>query len=173
MLKSEMHPRMSRAPMIPASAAAAGRNTYRDVFTLIVVGLLSVWLRMTGLLPCHPVSNFRSALHPLYSVVIGKSKEYVTQNLQRGESNPVRDDRYGTLAAIRLGDLTLAPSSGIMKPEEFDTMTLNYPRRRTREVRVGNVMIGGEHPMVVQPMITEETLRGDYGSDAPARSGGA
>ena len=32
-----------------------------------------------------------------------------------------------------------------------------YPRRRTREVRVGNIVIGGDHPIVVQSMITEET----------------
>jgi (E)-4-hydroxy-3-methylbut-2-enyl-diphosphate synthase len=44
-----------------------------------------------------------------------------------------------------------------MKPEEFDTMTLDYPRRRTRAVRVGGVIIGGEQPIVVQSMITEET----------------
>ena len=32
-----------------------------------------------------------------------------------------------------------------------------YPRRETREVRVGNVVIGGKHLIVVQSMITEET----------------
>ena len=34
---------------------------------------------------------------------------------------------------------------------------LSYPRRRTRAVRVGNIIIGGGHPVVVQSMITEET----------------
>ena len=34
---------------------------------------------------------------------------------------------------------------------------LSYPRRRTRAVRVGNITIGGGHPVVVQSMITEET----------------
>jgi (E)-4-hydroxy-3-methylbut-2-enyl-diphosphate synthase len=32
-----------------------------------------------------------------------------------------------------------------------------YPRRKTRPVRVGNVVIGGGNPVVVQSMITEET----------------
>lgn len=32
-----------------------------------------------------------------------------------------------------------------------------YPRRKTRAVRVGNVTMGGGHPVVVQSMITEET----------------
>jgi len=32
-----------------------------------------------------------------------------------------------------------------------------YPRRRTRTVRVGSVTMGGDHPVVVQSMITEET----------------
>ncbi len=34
---------------------------------------------------------------------------------------------------------------------------VSYSRRRTREVRVGDVVIGGSHPVVVQSMITEET----------------
>ncbi|BDI31069.1 4-hydroxy-3-methylbut-2-en-1-yl diphosphate synthase (ferredoxin) [Capsulimonas corticalis] len=34
---------------------------------------------------------------------------------------------------------------------------LVYPRRKTRAVRVGNVYVGGDHPVVVQSMITEET----------------
>src|SRR5579883_2989263 len=34
---------------------------------------------------------------------------------------------------------------------------VSYPRRKTRAVRVGNVYIGGDHPIVVQSMITEET----------------
>jgi (E)-4-hydroxy-3-methylbut-2-enyl-diphosphate synthase len=32
-----------------------------------------------------------------------------------------------------------------------------FPRRRTREVRVGPITIGGDHPIVVQSMITENT----------------
>ncbi len=32
-----------------------------------------------------------------------------------------------------------------------------YPRRPTREVRVGSVVVGGDHPIVVQSMITENT----------------
>ncbi|HVK02585.1 MAG TPA: (E)-4-hydroxy-3-methylbut-2-enyl-diphosphate synthase [Armatimonadaceae bacterium] len=39
----------------------------------------------------------------------------------------------------------------------YDTLPLTFPRRRTRPVRVGNVTIGGGHPVVVQSMITEET----------------
>ncbi|NJL98624.1 MAG: (E)-4-hydroxy-3-methylbut-2-enyl-diphosphate synthase [Synechococcaceae cyanobacterium SM2_3_2] len=35
---------------------------------------------------------------------------------------------------------------------------LNYPRRRTRTVWVGNIPIGSEHPVVVQSMINEDTL---------------
>ncbi len=36
-------------------------------------------------------------------------------------------------------------------------MEMIYPRRKTREVRVGNITIGGQHPIVVQSMITENT----------------
>ncbi len=35
---------------------------------------------------------------------------------------------------------------------------ITFPRRRTRPVQVGNVTIGGEHPVVVQSMINEDTL---------------
>lgn len=34
---------------------------------------------------------------------------------------------------------------------------VTYARRKTRPVRVGDVVIGGDHPIVVQSMITEET----------------
>ncbi len=34
---------------------------------------------------------------------------------------------------------------------------VSYSRRLTRAVRVGNIIIGGNHPIVVQSMITEET----------------
>lgn len=36
-------------------------------------------------------------------------------------------------------------------------MEVTYPRRKTRPVRVGNVIIGGGAPIVVQSMITEDT----------------
>ncbi|MEM9157336.1 MAG: (E)-4-hydroxy-3-methylbut-2-enyl-diphosphate synthase, partial [Cyanobacteria bacterium P01_F01_bin.33] len=36
-------------------------------------------------------------------------------------------------------------------------LELAYPRRVTRPVRVGNVTIGGNHPVVVQSMINEDT----------------
>ena len=36
-------------------------------------------------------------------------------------------------------------------------MELYYPRRKTRAVRVGNVTIGGGHPVVVQSMTTAHT----------------
>jgi (E)-4-hydroxy-3-methylbut-2-enyl-diphosphate synthase len=36
-------------------------------------------------------------------------------------------------------------------------MQVVYPRRKTREVRVGSVVIGGQHPIAVQSMITENT----------------
>ncbi|HXG24437.1 MAG TPA: (E)-4-hydroxy-3-methylbut-2-enyl-diphosphate synthase [Chthonomonadales bacterium] len=36
-------------------------------------------------------------------------------------------------------------------------LPITYPRRKTRPVRVGDVIIGGGHPIVVQSMITEET----------------
>ncbi|HVL39695.1 MAG TPA: flavodoxin-dependent (E)-4-hydroxy-3-methylbut-2-enyl-diphosphate synthase, partial [Fimbriimonadaceae bacterium] len=34
---------------------------------------------------------------------------------------------------------------------------VTYPRRKTRAIRVGDVWIGGAHPILVQSMITEET----------------
>ncbi len=40
-------------------------------------------------------------------------------------------------------------------PTEFDT---TIHRRKTRPVKVGNVTIGGGHPVVVQSMINEDTL---------------
>jgi (E)-4-hydroxy-3-methylbut-2-enyl-diphosphate synthase len=48
---------------------------------------------------------------------------------------------------------TLSPSSAT--PETFDTTIV---RRNTRPVKVGNVIIGGGHPVVVQSMINEDTL---------------
>ncbi len=40
-------------------------------------------------------------------------------------------------------------------------MEITYPRRKTRAVRVGNAVIGGEAPVLVQSMITEETRNVD------------
>ncbi|MDH7571667.1 MAG: flavodoxin-dependent (E)-4-hydroxy-3-methylbut-2-enyl-diphosphate synthase, partial [Armatimonadota bacterium] len=39
----------------------------------------------------------------------------------------------------------------------YRTLPAEFPRRPTRPVRVGNVIIGGGHPVVVQSMITEKT----------------
>lgn len=36
-------------------------------------------------------------------------------------------------------------------------MQLEYPRRKTRSIQLGNVWMGGSHPILVQSMITEET----------------
>jgi (E)-4-hydroxy-3-methylbut-2-enyl-diphosphate synthase len=41
--------------------------------------------------------------------------------------------------------------------EKFPMSSMNIVRRKTRPVRVGSITIGGEHPVVVQSMITEET----------------
>lgn len=43
----------------------------------------------------------------------------------------------------------------------YDHLALTFPRRKTRAVRVGNVVIGSGHPVVVQSMITEETRNVD------------
>jgi (E)-4-hydroxy-3-methylbut-2-enyl-diphosphate synthase len=43
----------------------------------------------------------------------------------------------------------------------YDELPLTFPRRKTRPVRVGNLYIGGDHPVVVQSMITEETKNVD------------
>ncbi|MBN8689655.1 MAG: (E)-4-hydroxy-3-methylbut-2-enyl-diphosphate synthase [Armatimonadetes bacterium] len=37
------------------------------------------------------------------------------------------------------------------------SFTGSFPRRKTRAVRVGDVWMGGDHPILVQSMITEET----------------
>ncbi|GAB4456697.1 MAG: (E)-4-hydroxy-3-methylbut-2-enyl-diphosphate synthase [Armatimonadaceae bacterium] len=39
----------------------------------------------------------------------------------------------------------------------YEHLPLTFERRKTRPVRVGNVTIGGDNPVVVQSMITEET----------------
>ena len=43
----------------------------------------------------------------------------------------------------------------ITNQEAFDT---TIHRRKTRGVKVGNITIGGGHPVVVQSMINEDTL---------------
>lgn len=40
----------------------------------------------------------------------------------------------------------------------YQDMPITFPRRRTRPVQVGDVTIGGGHPVVVQSMINEDTL---------------
>jgi (E)-4-hydroxy-3-methylbut-2-enyl-diphosphate synthase len=40
-------------------------------------------------------------------------------------------------------------------------LEMTYPRRKTRAVRVGSVWMGGNHPVLVQSMITEETRNVD------------
>ena len=48
----------------------------------------------------------------------------------------------------------------IVKPSSFEFAAFDtvIRRRKTRSVAVGNVMIGSEHPVVVQSMINEDTL---------------
>lgn len=60
---------------------------------------------------------------------------------------------------------TLPTPQTAPKPPEFDT---TIHRRKTRPVKVGNVTIGGGHPVVVQSMINEDTLDVD-GSVAAIR----
>src|SRR5215203_189586 len=48
-----------------------------------------------------------------------------------------------------------------MQPVETMQMDINPTRRRTRAVRVGDAWIGGDHPILVQSMITEETKNVD------------
>jgi (E)-4-hydroxy-3-methylbut-2-enyl-diphosphate synthase len=52
--------------------------------------------------------------------------------------------------------ISSAPStSADAPPAAFDT---TIHRRKTRPVPVGDVIIGGGHPVVVQSMINEDTL---------------
>ena len=60
---------------------------------------------------------------------------------------------------------TLSTPQTAPKSPEFDT---TIRRRKTRPVKVGNVIIGGGHPVVVQSMINEDTLDVD-GSVAAIR----
>ncbi|MFQ3678862.1 MAG: (E)-4-hydroxy-3-methylbut-2-enyl-diphosphate synthase [Fimbriimonadaceae bacterium] len=41
------------------------------------------------------------------------------------------------------------------------SLEMTYPRRKTRPVRVGSAWMGGDHPILVQSMITEETRNVD------------
>ena len=50
--------------------------------------------------------------------------------------------------------MTTAPSS-YDTVARYDTL---IHRRQTRSVRVGNIWIGSDHPVVVQSMINEDTL---------------
>ena len=51
--------------------------------------------------------------------------------------------------------ISSAPSNSATTPAEFDT---TIHRRKTRPVPVGDVIIGGGYPVVVQSMINEDTL---------------
>jgi (E)-4-hydroxy-3-methylbut-2-enyl-diphosphate synthase len=50
-----------------------------------------------------------------------------------------------------------APGKLDIAASPYDELSITFPRRKTRAVRVGNITIGGGHPVVVQSMITEET----------------
>ncbi len=49
-------------------------------------------------------------------------------------------------------------ASASLLAELADDTSTSIPRRKTRPVPVGSVIIGGEHPVVVQSMINEDTL---------------
>lgn len=51
---------------------------------------------------------------------------------------------------------TLTPPAA-KRPDAHPHLELAYPRRVTRPVRVGSVTIGGNHPVVVQSMINQDT----------------
>ena len=48
-----------------------------------------------------------------------------------------------------------------MSVNSYENLPLTFPRRKTRPVRVGNIIIGGDNPVVAQSMITEETRNVD------------
>ena len=48
-------------------------------------------------------------------------------------------------------------NSRLMREKLMSLPDVSYARRPTRAVRVGDITIGGGHPIVVQSMITEET----------------
>ena len=45
----------------------------------------------------------------------------------------------------------------LVSASPYDELPATFPRRKTRAVRVGKVLIGGDNPVIVQSMITEET----------------
>ncbi|WP_017325193.1 (E)-4-hydroxy-3-methylbut-2-enyl-diphosphate synthase [Synechococcus sp. PCC 7336] len=51
---------------------------------------------------------------------------------------------------------TLEPPKTCLNPSQAN-LELTYPRRQTRAVPIGNVMLGGGYPVVVQSMINEDT----------------
>ncbi|MDJ0620003.1 MAG: (E)-4-hydroxy-3-methylbut-2-enyl-diphosphate synthase [Calothrix sp. MO_192.B10] len=53
---------------------------------------------------------------------------------------------------------TLPTSQDVNAASSQPTIDTTIKRRKTRPVRVGNVTIGGNHPVVVQSMINEDTL---------------
>src|SRR5438132_11308093 len=53
------------------------------------------------------------------------------------------------------------PAGGAAAPRRRAAMEMWPPRRKTRAVRVGNAVIGGDTPVLVQSMITEETRNVD------------
>ena len=57
-------------------------------------------------------------------------------------------------AAAMTASLTATPEAGQLS-SRYDTV---IRRRQTRSVRVGDLWIGSEHPVVVQSMINEDTL---------------
>jgi len=76
---------------------------------------------------------------------------------------PLRCDRLAplppafarTAAMTATASLATAPASEAAPNPRYDTV---IRRRRTRSVRVGDVWIGSDHPVVVQSMINEDTL---------------
>ncbi len=60
----------------------------------------------------------------------------------------------GTLARSTAAD-TGSPAAAAVDQARYDTQ---IRRRKTRSVRVGNIWIGSDHPVVVQSMINEDTL---------------
>ena len=51
---------------------------------------------------------------------------------------------------------TIDPPKTCLNPSQAN-LELTYPRRETRAVPIGDVMVGGGHPVVVQSMINEDT----------------
>ncbi|MBM5814131.1 MAG: 4-hydroxy-3-methylbut-2-en-1-yl diphosphate synthase, partial [Cyanobacteria bacterium M_DeepCast_100m_m1_067] len=55
----------------------------------------------------------------------------------------------------RATDQATSPTNDWASDPRFDTQ---IHRRKTRSVRVGNIWVGSDHPVVVQSMINEDTL---------------